>query len=275
MKEVEIIIEPKQKWQLLDITELYKFRELFLILVWRDIKVRYKQTILGILWVVFQPLATMVIFTFFFGRLAKIPTGELPYELFVYIGLVFWTFFSNSLTQSSNSLVENTHILKKIYFPREILPISAVFTNLVDFFINFLILLGLSLFFGFTPSPLIFIYGPFLLLISMITSMGLGLLLASFNIKFRDVRYILPFFIQMMLFLTPVIYPISSVRDSLRPIVALNPMSAVIENTRLLIEGKNYIDINMLTISTFSAILIFLIGLLYFRSTERYFADIV
>lgn len=274
MKEIEFVIKPKQKWHLLDLQELYKYRELFFIFVWRDIKVRYKQTILGILWVVFQPLATMVIFTFFFGRLAKIPTGELPYELFVYIGLVFWTFFSSSLTLASNSMIDNMHILKKIYFPKEILPVSAVFTSLADFFINFLLLLIFTFIMGFKPSLLIFIYGPILILITLMTSIGLGLLLASFNIKFRDVRYVLPFFIQIMLFLTPVIYPISSVRDSLRPIVALNPISSVIENMRLIIEGENYIDTNMLIISTISAVIILLIGLSYFRATERYFADI-
>lgn len=274
MTNYEIVIKPKQRWQLLDLTELWRYRELFYIFTWRDIKVRYKQTFLGIAWVVFQPLVTTGIFTIFFGRLAKIPSGNLPYELFVLTGLVFWTFFSQSLSHASSSLIENINIIKKVYFPKEILPISASITGLVDLSINFVVLTVAVFLFGFSPSLGIFIILPIVILITIFTVSGLGMFLASVNIKYRDVRYILPFFIQTMLFVTPVIYPTATVRDSLRPFFALNPMTAVVESMRLVVAGSTNLDWRLILVSSVSSLLIFLLGLWYFRQTERFFADI-
>lgn len=270
----EIVIKPKPKWQLLDFDELWRYRELFFIFTWRDIKVRYKQTFIGIIWVLFQPIVTTFIFTMFFGRLAQIPSGQLPYHLFVFTGLVFWTYFSNSLTSASNSLIENIQILKKVYFPKEILPISASLTSTLDFLINFIFLLIFAIFLGFIPHPIIFIIAPICLLITLILSAGLGLLLSSFNVKYRDVRYILPFFIQTMIFLTPVIYPSTTIRDSLRFWFNLNPLTGILESMRTIISGSSQIDYIVLSISFFESLVIFGIGLTYFKATEKFFADI-
>lgn len=269
----QIIIKPKQRWKLLDPEELWRYRELFYIFAWRDIKVRYKQTFLGVAWVIFQPLISTSIFTIFFGRLAKLPSENLPYQLFVYIGLVFWTFFSTALSQASNSMIENTNIIKKIYFPKEILPISAVFTNLVDFFINFVLILLMTFYFGYKPTPQIIFLLPISLLIISITAAGLGFFLSSLNVKYRDVRYILPFFIQLMLFLTPVIYPSSVIRDSFRWIMVLNPMTGVIETMRSCFSGVNIQSFDIITYSGISSIVIFILGLSYFKHTEKFFAD--
>jgi lipopolysaccharide transport system permease protein len=270
-----IIIKPDSKFQLLNFSELWRYRELFFIFAWRDIKVRYKQTILGAAWAVFQPLISMIIFTVFFGTLAKIPSGNLPYSLFVFCGLVFWGFFSNSLSHASNSLVENENIVKKVYFPRIILPISSVVTSLIDFAINLVILIIFTLVMGFIPSPLSLIIIPLGLLISSIAASGLGLFLAAFNVKYRDVRYILPFFIQLLMFLTPVIYPTTIVRPSNKLIMAINPMTGVIESVRSVISGSYQIDWPILLISAISSTFILIIGIYYFRRTEKFFADIV
>jgi len=270
----ETLIKPRQKWQLLDLPELWRFRELLLIFTWRDIKVRYKQTFLGVAWVILQPLVTMFVFTVFFGKLAKIPSGNLPYQLFVFIGLVFWTYFSTALTSASNSFVENANIIKKVYFPKEILPISSVITATVDFGINLCVLSILTFYFGFRPSPIILIIAPISIFITILSASGLGFFLASVNVKYRDVRYILPFFIQMLLFLTPVIYGSFSVRDSIRGFLLINPLTGVIESMRVAISGTGTIEYKLLLISFFGASIIFVLGLLYFKSTERFFADI-
>lgn len=272
--QFETIIRPKQRWMLLDLAELWRYRELFYIFTWRDIKVRYKQTFFGVAWVIFQPLAATGVFTIFFGRLAKIPSDNMPYELFAFIGLTFWIFFSGSLTHAANSMVENLNIIKKVYFPKEILPIAASITSLVDLFINFVILLAIALYFGFSPSPMILIITPLVIVIAVCAASGIGMFLASINVKYRDVRYILPFFIQMLLFLTPVIYPSSTVRDSFRPFLALNPMTGVIETMRKVVSGSGSVDFSLLAISFLSALFFLIVGLIYFRSTERYFADI-
>jgi len=269
------IIKPKPKWMLLDIAELWRYRELFYIFVWRDIKVRYKQTLLGASWAIFQPLSSMFIFTIFFGNFAKIPSGTLPYSLFVLTGLVFWTFFSGILSAASNSMISNEDIVKKVYFPREILPTSTVGTNFLDFMISFSILLLVSFYFHFFPNILVFVIVPLGILITALGSLGLGLLLSAFNVKYRDVRYVLPFFIQMMIFLTPIIYPSSIMRPSFRYIIALNPMTGVIEAVRTVFSGSNIINWQILGISAASSLALFVIGLYYFRATERFFADIV
>lgn len=271
----EIVIKPKQIWKLIDFAEIWNFRELMYIFAWRDIKVRYKQTILGIIWVVFQPLVTMIIFTFFFGKMAKIPSGELPYSLFVLCGLVFWTFFSGSLSHAADSLVVNESIIKKVYFPKVVLPLSSVITGSADFFINFILLLIFAMFLGITVRPVGLIIFPLVFFLTSITSIGLGLILASFNVKYRDVRYILPFFIQILLFLTPVIYPLSIVSPANRIIMALNPMTSVVEAVRFAFSPTYMLKSELILISLISSVFIFILGLWYFRKTEDFFADIV
>lgn len=271
----EIVIKPKSKWMFIDLFEIWRYRELFYIFAWRDIKVRYKQTYLGIAWALFQPLVSMVIFTVFFGRLAKIPSGDLPYSLFVLCGLVFWGFFSGALTHASNSLVDNENIIKKIYFPRMILPFSAIITSLIDFAVSLFVFLVFAAILGRLPNlmfiPVLFVG----LLVASLGASGLGLFLSSFNVKYRDVRYILPFFVQIMLFLTPVIYPTTIVRESNKYIMALNPMTGVIEAVRSTFSVNMQTDWLLLGLSSLSAVIIFIIGLAYFRKTESFFADIV
>ena len=274
-KNFEIVIKPKPKWALLDFSEIWKYRELFIVFAWRDVKIRYKQTLLGVAWAVFQPLTSMFIFTIFFGNFAKIPSGELPYPIFVLAGLVFWNYFSGILSRASNSLIENEDIVKKVYFPREILPLSTVGANLIDFGISLVLLLAVSLFFGFVPGALILLIVPLGLIIGTLGAGGLGLLLSATNVKYRDVRYILPFFIQMMIFLTPVIYPTNIMRPSLRYIIALNPMTGVIDAARVVFSGGSNLNWGILAISAGASILLFVVGLYYFKSTERFFADLV
>ena len=272
---IEIIIRPKYVWKLIDIAEIWNFRELLYIFAWRDIKVRYKQTILGILWVVFQPLVTMIIFTFFFGKMAKIPSGELPYSLFVLCGLVFWNFFSGSLSHASDSLVANEGIIKKVYFPKVLLPLSAVITGFADFIINLILLFIFALFLGITVHPMGLIVFPLAIFLTSISSMGLGLILSSFNVKYRDVRYILPFFIQILLFVTPIIYPLSIVSPTNRVIMAVNPMTSVVEAVRFVFSPTYMLKGELIIVSLISSIFIFIFGLWYFRKTEDFFADIV
>lgn len=274
MGNYEIIIKPNKKWYLFDLAELWRYRELFYIFTWRDIKVRYKQTFLGIAWVIFQPLVSTGVFTIFFGRLAKIPSDNLPYELFVFIGLVFWIFFSSTLTSASNSMIENVNIIKKVYFPREILPVSAVITGLIDLAIGFAVVLAMTFYFGFRPSPLLLVIGPLSIIIASFASIGIGSFLASLNVKYRDVRYVLPFAVQTVLFVTPVIYPLATVRDWLRSVLAFNPMTGVIESMRVVVTGSGRLDFELLSISAVSSLFLLIFGLTYFRLTERLFADI-
>ena len=257
------------------IRELWDARELLNVFVWRDIKVRYKQTVLGVVWVILQPLFSMIIFTIFFGKLAKIPSGVLPYSLFSLIGLTFWNLFSNSLSRVSDSIVVNEGIIKKIYFPRLILPISAVLGSLIDFGLNTILLFIFSISLGYFPVLSSIIIIPLLALFTAITAFGLGLVLSSINVRFRDVRYVLPFFVQISMFLTPVIYPLSIVGVSNRFLMAINPMTYVVEVARWLFSGNQFLYANLLSISLVSSLLIVAIGLYYFKRTEDVFADIV
>lgn len=271
----EIIIKPKSRFLLLNLPELWRFRELFYIFAWRDIKVRYKQTVLGVLWVVFQPITTMFLFTFIFSRLFTASSTKIPYALFVLCGLVFWNYFSNSLMHSSNSLLANENIIKKVYFPRIILPLSAIVTGFPDFIINLILLLGITFLFGFMPSMLSLFIIPIGILITVLTAAGLGLLFSSLKVKYRDVGYILPFFIQLLLFLCPVIYPTSILSIQHKTLLALNPLTGVVESVRTVISGSNQIDFFLLGISFTLAIILFIVGLSVFAATERFFADIV
>lgn len=270
---METLIKPTNKDLFPNFGEVWKYRELFYIFAWRDIKVRYKQTILGIIWVVFQPFVSTVIFTVFFGNLAKIPSGNIPYSLFILIGLVFWGYFSGILSHSSNSLVENESIIKKIYFPRLVLPLSSAVTGLVDLVINLGLLLLWAAALGHYPSWQIFIIVPMGVVITALAGTGLGLVLASLNVRYRDVRYILPFFIQLLIFVSPIIYPSSIVRPSNRFILALNPITGVVEPLRTVFSGSNISDWSTLYISLLAAVAVFIYGLYYFKFSEKTFAD--
>lgn len=270
-----IIIKPKKGLWDFNLKELWEYRELAYFFVWREIKIRYKQTAVGILWAVFQPLCTMVIFTIFFGNLGKIPSDNVPYPVFVYVGLLLWNYFSFSLSHASRSMVSNAGIVQKIYFPRLIFPISSSLIGLVDFIISFFILLGLTSFYHCIPSLRGLLYLPFLVLLTFLTSVGLGSFLASVNVKYRDVQYIVPFFVQMLMFLTPVIYPVSIVGSQYRWLLRLNPMSAVIETARSAILNSNPIDIKSLLFAFVISLLLFIAGVLYFKKTEAYFADVI
>lgn len=271
----EIKIKPVKTNFYLNFKELWDYRELFFIFAWRDLKVRYKQTVLGISWVLFQPLVSMVVFTFFFGNFVKIPSGNLPYPLFVLCGLIFWTFFSNTLSFASSSLVSNENIIKKVYFPKVILPLSTVITGSVDLFISLILLFIVGFYFKFTPSVFTLIVIPLGYLISFLTASGLGLFFSALNVKYRDVRYIIPFFIQLLIFLTPVIYPTSIVSSSSKFLFVLNPMAAVIESTRVVIGGSPSVDFLALGTATLIALVIFFFGLAFFNATEKFFADII
>ncbi|TSD03468.1 MAG: hypothetical protein Athens071416_149 [Parcubacteria group bacterium Athens0714_16] len=268
------IIKPKKTFSFEDIKEIWQYKELAYFFAWRDTKVRYKQTFIGIAWAVFQPFVAMVVFSIFFGTLAKMPSDGVPYPIFVYSGLLFWQFFSSALSETSNSLVGNAGIITKVYFPRLILPISGVVTKFVDFGIASLILVGLMFYYNITPNPIILLILPLLLLITFIAAMGGGLFLASINVKYRDVRYVLPYFIQMLLFVTPVIYP-ASIAGKWSFLLALNPMTGVIKASRAALFGTEPINWELLGISLIAVLILLVIGIIFFKRTERYFADII
>lgn len=270
-----IVIRPRNKWHILDFKELWHSRELFYIFSWRDIKVRYKQTVLGIVWVLLQPLLSMVIFTVFFGNFAKIPSDGLPYPVFVLLGLVFWGFFSGALSRASTAFIDNEALVKKVYFPREILPFSTVVTAFVDFLVALVLFLIVALFYQVSFNLAFFAMILLSIVITTLASAGLGLLVASINIKYRDVRYIIPYFLQLMIFVTPVIYPLSIVRPSFQFILSLNPMAGVINSLRSVLTSGSVAEPTHLAVSLISSIALFIFGMLYFRKTERYFADIL
>ena len=268
------IIRPKKLFSLRDITELWKYRELLFFFTWRDLKVRYKQTLIGAGWAIFQPFMTMVVFSIFFGGLAKIPSDGVPYPIFVYVGLIFWQFFSSALSDTSNTLITNQAIITKVYFPRLILPIASVMTKIVDFIIASVILVGLMIYYQYLPNLSGFMILPLLLIISFMSAVGGGLVLAAINVKYRDVRYALPFLIQILLFLTPVIYP-ASIAGSFSKLLAINPMMGVIQNARAALLGTTPINWLLIEISIVSSIVLLLVGVYVFKKVERYFADII
>jgi lipopolysaccharide transport system permease protein len=257
-----------------DIREIWRYKELLYFFVWRDIKVRYKQTIVGIGWAIFQPFVTMIVFSVFFGALAKMPSEGVPYPIFVYTGLLFWQFFSSSLSETSNTLISNASIVTKVYFPRILLPIADTATKFADFFFSSLILAGMMIYYGYTPSISSIVVVPIIIAISFLAAVGGGLFLASINVKYRDIRYILPFFIQLLLFVTPVIYP-SSIAGKYSWILAINPMTGVIKAARASILGTTPVNWQLLGISFIAVLILFAIGIYFFKKTERYFADVV
>jgi lipopolysaccharide transport system permease protein len=272
--EIYIRLEPTHGWANLRLRELWEFRELLFFLTWRDVKVRYKQTILGASWAIIQPFMTMVVFTIFFGRLANISSDGLPQPIFYYAGLVPWTFFSNAVVNAAGSLVSNTNLFTKVYFPRLAMPISDVLGGLVDFALAFVVLLGMMLVYHITPTANI-IWLPIFLLLSCTISLGIGLWFAAINVKYRDVRYAVPFLIQIWMFATPVAYPSSLIHNPLLlAVYGLNPMAGVVEGFRWALLGVGQAPGASTLISIVIAIVILVTGLFYFRRMEKTFADI-
>ena len=268
------VIRPSRGWIPLRLQDLWKSRELLYFLVWRDIKVRYKQTVIGAAWAILQPFFTMVVFSLFFGRLAKIPSDGIPYPIFSYAALVPWMFFANGLSQSSDSLVSSANLIKKVYFPRLAIPIAAVMSGMIDFLLAFSVLLGIMFFYGIIPTWHV-IWLPAFLILTLTTSLGVGLWLSAMNVQFRDVRYTVPFLIQFWLFSTPIAYPSSLLSEPWRTIYAINPMVGVVEGFRWALLGTKTAPGPMVIVSAVTAIIILISGAVYFRRMEKMFADIV
>jgi lipopolysaccharide transport system permease protein len=268
-----VVIEPARGWTTLDIRGLWMYRDLLYILTMRDVQVRYKQTALGAAWAIIQPLFTMLIFALFFGRLAGLPSDGVPYPLFAYAGLLPWTFFANAVTTSGNSLVGNTNLVTKVYFPRMIIPIAAVAAGLVDMLIGFALLVVLMFYYGYGPSWSMLAI-PILILLTSLLGIGVGMWMSALNVKYRDIRYALPFLIQLGLFVTPIIYPSSMVPDKWRWLLSLNPMTGVIEGYRSAIFGLPF-DWLALGISASMTSVILIYSAYSFRRMERLFADVI
>ncbi|MBL7057750.1 ABC transporter permease [Patescibacteria group bacterium] len=268
------IIRPKKILSTEDFKEVWRFRELLYFFVWREYKIRYKQTMIGVLWAVFQPFITMVVFSIFFGKLAEMPSDGVPYPLFVFTGLIFWQFFSGALVDTADSLVRYQGIVTKVYFPRLILPLAVVTVKFVDLLINLVILFFIMIYYSYVPYwEVIFVF-PLLFLLVFGVAVGPGLILASLNVKYRDIRYVLPFFVQLLLFMTPVIYP-ASIAKSYEWILKLNPMTGVIEAARSSALNSGPIDWPLLSFSGVVCLFFLSIGIYFFKKTERFFADIV
>jgi len=268
------VIRPSSGWVPLKLRELWSYRELLYFLVWRDVKVRYKQTALGAAWAIIQPFFTMLVFSLFFGRLANIPSDNIPYPLFSFAALVPWTFFANGLGQSSDSLVGNANLIKKVYFPRLVVPFAAVLSGVVDFALAFVVLLIMMLFYGRVPT-INAIWLPLLLLLALITALGVGLWLSALNVEYRDVRYVVPFLTQFWLFATPIAYPSSLLSEPWRTLYGLNPMVGVVEGFRWALVGTDTAPGAIVLVSALAALAILISGSYYFRRMEQTFADVV
>lgn len=267
-------IRPSPGWVSLRLKDIWEYRELLYFLVWRDIKVRYKQTVLGVAWAILQPFMTMVVFSIFFGRLAKVPSDGIPYPVFAYCALIPWQLFGNALTASGNSLVANQQLLTKVYFPRLIIPISAVLAGLVDFGISFLVLIGMMFYYGIIPTVAVLTLPP-LILLAIASALAVGFWLSALNVQYRDVHFTIPFLTQFWLFATPIAYPSSLVPESLRTIYALNPMVGVVEGFRWALLGKTDGIGPLVIVSALVVVILLFGGLAYFRRMEKTFADVV
>lgn len=256
--------------------EIWEYRDLFYFLAWRDFKVRYKQTVIGAVWAVIRPLLTMVVFTIVFGKIAKLPTeGDVPYSIMVFTAMLPWYFFASTLSESANAVVNNSAMISKVYFPRIIIPTAPIFVNLIDFIISFVILLGLMLYYRFVPSIYI-VFLPLFLIQAGISALGLGYLIAALNVKYRDFRYVIPFIVQMGLYISPVGFSSHIIPEQWRLIYSINPMVGVIDGFRWMILGdQSALFIQGLYLSIGLSLLLFMIGLSYYLRTERQFADTI
>jgi lipopolysaccharide transport system permease protein len=273
-QESHIVIEPSRSWLRLDLGDLWRYRELLFFLAWRDIKVRYKQTLLGAAWAVIQPLLTMIIFSVIFGQLAGLPSEGIPYPVFTYTALLPWQLFAFALTQSSNSLVGSQNLVSKVYFPRLVIPIASVLPGLVDFFISFLVLMGLMAFYGIPLTARLLVL-PALLLLALMTAMAVGLWLSALNVEYRDVRYVVPFLTQFWMYATPIAYSGTLIPEKWRLLYALNPLTGVVEGFRWALLGKSDGIGAMIWISAAMVVLLLVSGLIYFKRMEDTFADVI
>ena len=269
-----IRVQPSGRWVSLGLGELWRYRELLYFFVWRDVKIRYKQTLMGASWAIIQPFFTMVVFSLFFGRLAKVPSDGIPYPIFTYAALVPWTFFANGVMQASNTLVMNANMVKKIYFPRLALPIASVLAGILDFSLASIVLLVMMLYYRMLPTANV-IWLPFFFLLALVTTLGVSLWFSAMNVQFRDVRYIVPFLIQIWLFVTPIAYPSSLLPEPWRTLYGINPMAGVVEGFRWALLGTETAPGPIIWVSSLVAILLLVTGLFYFRRLETSFADVV
>jgi lipopolysaccharide transport system permease protein len=269
----QIIIEPKSGWRLIDFKELREYKDLFFFLVWRDVKVLYKQTVLGFSWAIIRPVFTMIVFSVVFGRLAKVPSDGAPYPIFAYAALVPWTYFSTAMTKSTGSLVSHAHMITKVYFPRLIVPMTPVLAGLVDFVIAFFVLGAMMIGYGIAPTANV-TFLPLLIILMMLTAMGMGMWLSSMAIQYRDVNHAIQFIVQIFMYAAPVVWPASLIPDQYRLIYGLYPMAGVIEGFRSALIDTNPMPWDLIGMGALSAIVIAISGALYFRRMERVFADV-
>jgi lipopolysaccharide transport system permease protein len=270
----KIVVKPSSGWAALNLRDLWVYRELVYFMTWRNLKVRYKQSVLGVGWAILQPFLTMVVFSIFFGNLAKVPSDGVPYPIFSYTALIPWTLFSKALQDASHSLVQNSHMITKIYFPRMILPLAAVLAGVLDFLIAFVVLLGMMVFYHVAPTANIWSI-PLFLLLTLITAIGVGLWLSALNVLYRDIGYVLPFLTQFWMYISPIAYPTSMVPEKWRLVYALNPMTGVVEGFRWALLGTGQAPGMITLVSSLTALFIFITGMFYFRRMERLFADMV
>lgn len=270
-----IVIEPARGWVPLKVNELWEYREVLYFLIWRDIKVRYRQTLIGAAWAIIQPFMTMVVFSIFFGRLAKVPSDGIPYPVFAFAALVPWTFFANGLTQSANSLVHSGHLITKVYFPRLIVPMARVLSGLPDLGFSFLVLVGMVWWYGLLQGGRALLWLPALTVLTFVTALGVGLWLSSLNVRYRDIQHAVPFLVQLWLFATPIAYPSSLLQEPWRTIYSLNPMVGVVEGFRWGLLGTGVAPGPMLLTSTLASLTVLVTGAFFFRRVERIFADVV
>ncbi|NQT72551.1 MAG: ABC transporter permease [Chloroflexi bacterium] len=269
-----MIIKPRKGWQLIDFHELWRYRDLLYFLVVKEIKLRYKQTILGGLWAIIQPFFMMIVFTLFFGNLADVPSDGVPYPIFNYSAMVAWMYFANATTISANSLIMDVSLVSKVYCPRMTIPLAPVLAFLLDFFVAFVILVAMMLWYSIYPGATIALL-PVLVMLMVLTAAGIGLVLSALNANYRDIRYTVTFLIQFWMFASPVAYPTSMIPEEYHLIYAINPMAGVIEGLRSVLLGSSAFPTEMVLVSTASSATIFLIGAFYFRRTERYLADVI
>jgi lipopolysaccharide transport system permease protein len=269
-----VVIRPSKGFSKLDLAALWQFRELFYFLVWRDVKIRYKQTVIGAAWAIVQPVMTMVIFTLIFGNFAKIPSDGLPYAVFSYTALLPWNYFAQAITRSGDSLVGDANLIKKVYFPRLIIPLAAVSSPLVDLCVSFLVLLAMLAWFGIAPGWGVLVL-PLFLVLAFMTALAVGLWLSPLNARYRDIRYTIPFLIQFWMYASPVVYSVNMVPEKWRPLFSLNPLAGVIEGFRWALLGKGDPAIGIILISACIVLMLLLGGMFFFKRMERYFADIL
>lgn len=273
-QEVETVIEPSKGLLRVDLGAIWRYRELLYFLTWRDVKVRYKQTFLGAAWAILQPVLTMVVFAIVFGRFARVPSDGLPYPIFSYTALLPWQFFSEALRRSSTSLVSSAALLRKVYFPRLIIPISDVITPLVDFGLAFLVLIGMMIYYGITPTWGVLLL-PVFLFLAMLTALAVSLWLTALHVRYRDIQYTVPFLVQFWQYASPIAYPISIVPEQWRLLYSLNPMAGVVEGFRWALLGKESPDFGVMAVSMAVTLVVLVGGLFYFSKMERTFADVV